>query len=63
MMEDLLTAEEVAKMLRVSDDTVMRLFRRKKVPGAFKVSGAWRISQRDLATYIEQQKQDKIDNK
>lgn len=55
MTEDLLTAEEVAKMLRVSDDTVMRLLRQRKLAG-YKISGAWRIERRDLLEYMQAQK-------
>lgn len=50
-----LTAEEVATQLRLSPETVMRLLRQKKLPG-FKVGGTWRISQKDLERYIEEQK-------
>jgi excisionase family DNA binding protein len=50
-----LTAEEVATKLRLSPETVMRLLRQKKLPG-FKVGGTWRISQKDLERYIEEQK-------
>jgi|GraSoiStandDraft_57_1057295.scaffolds.fasta_scaffold1061706_1 excisionase family DNA binding protein len=50
-----LTAEEVATKLRLSPETVMRLLRQKKLPG-FKVGGTWRISQKDLEHYIEEQK-------
>jgi excisionase family DNA binding protein len=61
---DLLTAEEVAEKLRVSDDTVMRLLRGRKLAG-YKISGAWRIERRDLLAYMQAQKniQDIKDNK
>lgn len=56
VMEDVyLTAEEVARKVRMSPETVMRLLRQKKLPG-FKVGGTWRISQKDLEQYIEEQK-------
>ena len=58
VMEDkYLTAEEVAEKLRKAPETMMRLFREKKIPGAFKFGGEWRISERDLNKYIEKLKQ------
>ena len=46
-VEQLLTAQEVAKELRVSDATVIRWCRSGKLP-ALKAGKAWRISQEDL---------------
>lgn len=57
MEEIYLTAEDVAKKLRKSYDSVLRLFRQREMPGSFKVGGEWRISQSDLEKYIEAQKQ------
>ena len=40
--KDVLTAEEVAKYLRIHPYTVRRLVRKGKIPG-FKVGGQWRF--------------------
>ncbi len=55
MMEELLTVEEVASKLKVSEETVKRLLRQKQLPG-YKISGQWRISQTDLSAYLTKQK-------
>ncbi len=43
MSKEILTAQEVAKYLRVHPYTVKRLARAGKLPG-FKVGGQWRFS-------------------
>lgn len=40
--EEILTAEEVAKYLRIHPYTVKRLARTEKLPG-FKIGGQWRF--------------------
>jgi excisionase family DNA binding protein len=54
-MDKYLTVEEVAQELKVSQDTIWRLLKRKELVG-FKVAGAWRITRQDLETYVEAQK-------
>lgn len=44
---EILTAEEVAKYLRVHPYTVKRLARTGKLPG-FKVGGQWRFEKKEL---------------
>jgi len=55
VMQELLTVEEVAKILRVSKDTVWRLLRNKELAG-YRVSGSWRIHPDDLKKYLDSQK-------
>jgi excisionase family DNA binding protein len=55
MMEDLLTVEDVANKLNVSEETIKRMLRQKQLPG-YKISGQWRISQEDLLKYLAKQK-------
>jgi excisionase family DNA binding protein len=56
MEEHLLTIAEVARFLRMREESIARLLRQGKIPGAFKVAGEWRISQRDFEAHIERQK-------
>ncbi len=51
MQEDFLLVEEVAKVLRLSEDTVTRLLRQGRIPG-YKIEGTWRIDRSDLQTYL-----------
>lgn len=54
MNDRLLTAAEVADQLRVSTMTVYRLIRRGELT-AVRVGRNYRVRERDLATYLEQQ--------
>lgn len=56
MTEELLTVGEVAKKLRVSEETVKRMLRLKQLPGYKITGGAWRVSALDLENYLAQQK-------
>ena len=47
MSKEILTAQEVAKYLRVHPYTVKRLARVGKLPG-FKVGGQWRFDQKAI---------------
>lgn len=51
-MEELLTIEEVASVLRVTAYTVRRYLREKKLPGK-KVGGQWRVRKSDLEEFIK----------
>ena len=55
VMEEYLTVEEVAKNLRVSTDTILRLIKARKLV-AYKVSGVWRIMPDDLQRYLDAQR-------
>ena len=50
-----MTAEEVAELLRVHFRTVHRMAGRGELPG-FKVAGSWRFERKDVEEWIEQQK-------
>lgn len=45
--KDVLTAEEVAKYLRIHPYTVRRLAREKKLPG-FRIGGQWRFNRSQI---------------
>lgn len=47
MQEDILTAEEVARLLKTTPQTIWRWCKSGKLP-AFKVGSGWRIRQSDL---------------
>ena len=47
MVKEILTAEEVAKYLRIHPYTAKRLAREGKLPG-FKVGGQWRFKKKEL---------------
>lgn len=51
MPKEILTAEEVAKYLRVHPYTVKRLARAGKIPG-FKVGGQWRFQKEAIDKLI-----------
>ena len=51
---DLLTPEEVAEYVRVNPQTIYRLLRRGKLPGA-KIGHQWRVRRADLNTYLHGQ--------
>lgn len=49
--KDVLTADEVAKYLRIHPYTVRRLAREKKLPG-FRIGGQWRFNRSQLGVLI-----------
>lgn len=53
-MSEILTINQVASYLKVTERTVYRLAAAKKIP-AFKVGGSWRFSRADLDHWITQQ--------
>ena len=53
MTEEFLTVEEVAKRLRLSEETVKRLLRKKELPGS-KIGGSWRISKQQFDRYLQE---------
>lgn len=62
MIHDILDAAEVAKLLRLNEQTVKRLANRGELPG-FKIGGRWRFKRQDIEDYIEEQKRRYIDRK
>ncbi|HEV8719997.1 MAG TPA: helix-turn-helix domain-containing protein [Candidatus Binatia bacterium] len=52
MQENLLTAEQVARYLRVDKFTVYRLITQKKIP-AFKVGNQWRFKRKLLDEWLK----------
>jgi excisionase family DNA binding protein len=51
-MEELLTIEEVARILKVSVQTVRRMIDESELK-AIKIRGQWRIKREDLQDYID----------
>ena len=54
--EDILTAEEVAKYLRIHPYTAKRLARAGKLPG-FKIGGQWRFRKDQISPWPEGNKE------
>ncbi|WP_375612860.1 MULTISPECIES: helix-turn-helix domain-containing protein [unclassified Bartonella] len=50
---DILTVEEVARYLKVTERHVYKLLSDRKIP-AFKVGGAWRFKREQLEKWIEE---------
>lgn len=50
----LLTAAEVAEILRLSDTTIYEYARQGKIPG-FKVGGTWRFPEREFWDWIRRE--------
>lgn len=50
----LYTVKEVAKRLRISEESVRRLLRSKQLQGYF-IQNEWRISQEHLQTFLNRQ--------
>jgi len=51
VMEEFLTPEEIAKVLRKSEDTVTRWLRQGKIPG-YKAEGTWVVNKKDFDTWL-----------
>jgi excisionase family DNA binding protein len=49
----LLTIIEAAELLQLSPRTVHRMIQNKKLPGAFKIGGQWRLNESKLAQWLE----------
>jgi excisionase family DNA binding protein len=60
VLDDILDADQVGKMLRVHSRTVIRLAREAKLPG-FKVGDQWRFRREAIEHYIREQEQRYID--
>ena len=57
MNDEILTIREVAEYLKLAKKTAYRLVADGKLPG-FKVGGSWRFKNRDIETWISEQKGD-----
>jgi len=49
----ILTVDEAAKMLKIHPETVRRLAREGKLPGAYRVGGQWRFDPGCLKPIVE----------
>jgi excisionase family DNA binding protein len=54
------TPAEVAKALKLSENTVRRMFRNKELPG-IKVGQQWRIRKKDLERFLKNGKKEEKD--
>ena len=55
MTDEILTLQEVANYLKLTEKTAYRLAAEGKLPG-FKVGGSWRFKQTDIDQWIVEQK-------
>lgn len=51
-MTELLTIDETAALLKLSDRTIYEMLRNGRLPGAAKVSGKWRVDRDKLLAWI-----------
>lgn len=49
--EDFLTPAEIAKKLRIAEESVTRLLRQGKLPGV-KIAGFWRIDRQEFQDFL-----------
>ncbi len=61
MTNKVMTLEDVAKLLEVSERTILRLLDKKELKG-FKVGRAWRFEPKDVEDYIERQRRKADEN-
>lgn len=52
-MTELLSVQEVAEILKLSDRTVYEMCRKDRLPGISKVGGKWRIEREKLIDWLE----------
>ena len=50
----IITIKELAEYLQIAEKTAYRLVLDKTIP-AFKVGGSWRISQKEIENWVEQE--------
>lgn len=53
-MPEILTLEEVAEKLKLSEQTVRRYLRENKIVG-FKLGNSWRVKEEELMKFIDEQ--------
>jgi len=51
---DIMTVEDVATFLKVTERSIYTLLTRQEIP-AFKVGGSWRFSRKELENWIKSQ--------
>lgn len=56
MVDDILDADDVAKLLKLNEQTVKRLANRGELPG-FKIGGRWRFRREAIEEYIRKLEQ------
>lgn len=54
-IEELMTIEDVERVLKLPRETVYFYVRKKKIPG-FKVGRAWRFDPKDIREFLQKQK-------
>jgi excisionase family DNA binding protein len=55
-LEKLLTAKEIAAILRIKPYTVRKMAREGTIPNFIKIGQEWRIAKEDLQEWINKQK-------
>lgn len=55
-MKQMLTRDELAKLLKVSNRTVYRMIEKGELPFAIKIQGSWRFKREDILSWLERQK-------
>lgn len=53
-MPEIYTPEEIAKKLKVNEQTIRRYLREEKMEG-FKIGNSWRIKEKSFLEFIENQ--------
>lgn len=53
-MAEIYTPDEIAEKLKISEQTVRRYLREKKIKG-FKLGNSWRVKEKDLLEFIDGQ--------
>ena len=62
MTDDILDADDVAKFLKLNEQTVKRLANRGELPG-FKIGGRWRFRREAIEEYIRKLEKQQSDQK
>lgn len=55
LTEATFTTKEVAKMLNISDATMLRWLKAEKIPGFFRIGRKWLIRKSDFEVFINKQ--------
>lgn len=59
-LEDVMKISEIAKKVKVNNNTVTRWCNKGYFPNAFRVGSSWRIPRTDVENYIRQQTEKEI---
>jgi excisionase family DNA binding protein len=57
-VDNILTLEEFAQLLKISPRTVYRMLEDSELPFAMKIKGSWRFKRLDVEAWLERQKID-----